>query len=266
MALAGSVVLLLVAQNKLIYHPRRYPATQRGVAGTVSLEFRTSQGAQRCYWMAPRKGPGIDRVWVVFGGNAFVAAEWTEIVSAPLDPNAGFLLVEYPGYGASEGSPSPASILEASEGAVRRLREHGVPPDALDGRLLAMGHSLGAAAALQLAVHHRVRGVVLLAPFTTMVDMARRVVGWPLCHLVRHRWDNRARLSELLARPGTWVAVLHGADDTLIPPAMGRTLAAEHPGRVFFHAVAGADHMTILERTDDIRAAMSAVAAASTAR
>jgi pimeloyl-ACP methyl ester carboxylesterase len=115
-----------------------------------------------------------------------------------------------------------------------------------------IGHSIGCGAGLQFAARWNVDRVVLIAPFTTMREMARRVVGWPLCHLLLHNFDNRARLAELAARRlEPEVVLFHGTDDEVIPFEMGRSLAAEHPGMIRFHAVPGADHNTIVDTASE---------------
>ncbi len=111
-----------------------------------------------------------------------------------------------------------------------------------------LGHSLGAATGLNFAARHPVERIVLIAPFTTMRAMARRSVGWPLCWLLLHNYDNRARLRELAARPHPpRIAIFHGEDDQFIPVAMGRGLAAMFPGMIAFHPVPGAGHASVLD-------------------
>ena len=77
--------------------------------------------------------------------------------------------------------------------------------------------------------------------------MARLVVGWPLCHLLRHRYDNQLCLREIIAGPQPLprIDIFHGLNDTLIPPAMSRTLAGESP-TIKRHEIAGADHNDVL--------------------
>ena len=69
---------------------------------------------------------------------------------------------------------------------------------------------------------------VLCAPFTTMTDMARRTLGWPLCLLNRHRFDNIARL-QTLAGGEAQVRIFHGTADEVVPVGMSRELAAKFP-------------------------------------
>jgi hypothetical protein len=77
--------------------------------------------------------------------------------------------------------------------------------------------------------------------------MARKVVGWPLCWLLLHNYDNRARLGELAARAQPpRVTIFHGDVDETVPIAMGRELGGMYPGMISFHAVPGAVHLTVL--------------------
>ena len=72
----------------------------------------------------------------------------------------------------------------------------------------------------------------LLAPFTTLRDMARQTVGWPLCYLLLQNYDNVARIHELAARhrPPA-VAIASGDQDEVIP---NRMLSATVPGTSFW--------------------------------
>lgn len=90
-----------------------------------------------------------------------------------------------------------------------------------------------------------IRQGVLLAPFTSTMDMSRVVLGVPLGFLLWHRFDNEARLKEMDARGGASVAILHGGEDEVIPVAMSRKMAAELPSTVRFTEIPKARHNTI---------------------
>ena len=231
-------VLLLLFQDRLLYHQRAYPAGLPLRAGVEPIVFTTADGRQTCWWKPPRAG---GRWWLCFAGNASLARGWLDV----LDGDDGMLLIEYPGYGESEGKPSPRAILAAGEGAVAAVR---AAYPALPSPHGAIGHSLGAAAALHYAAVHPVSRLVLIAPFTRMLDMARLVVGWPLCHLLIDRWDNRDRLREITAAGSVRIDVWHGDQDGVVPAEMSRTLAREFPA-IRYHEVAGADHNSILAET-----------------
>ena len=246
LSLAALVVTgLLLFQHQLIYHPRPYAnSTDMATAGAIPLKYRTDEGGQKAFYLPPLLADRAGQLWVVFSGNASLALDLAKFFREAAEPRAAFLLLDYPGYGDCEGSASPSSIEASADAAVAELAlAQGLRP----AKFCTFGLSLGCAASLNFAVHHPVDRMILLAPFTTMRAMARRLVSWPLCNLLWHSYDNAARLRTLAARnPPPRITILHGSDDIAIPPAMGRELAALFPAMVEFHEIPGATHNTIV--------------------
>jgi alpha-beta hydrolase superfamily lysophospholipase len=188
--------------------------------------------------VTPRTGPIA--VAVYFGGHGedLYAAAFTagELAGYGLETFAH----EHPGYGASPGTPSVASLLAAAErtvdAAAARARELSVP-------LVVVGSSLGTFCAVHVAARPAAAGavvdrLVLRAPPTTLAAAAKARFGFlPVDLLLRHRFDNVAPAPRVTCP----VLVLHGDRDGIVPQALGRELAAllQH-GR--FVGVSGAGH------------------------
>lgn len=245
------VTFLIGCQSRLIYHPRACTAEHEALLAEAKgrrIVFQTSQGRQTAYYIPPQaEGAAAPKtVWLCFGGNAALALEWL-LFTATWNDRCGFLLVDYPGYGECEGRPTPGSVRESSTAAAKALAaELGLAETELRPRCRVLGHSLGCAAALMAANDLGVDRAVLVSPFTSMTDMGRIVLGWPLCLLNRHPFDNRAALGEFASRAGARGVIFHGTDDEIIPLRMGRELAEAHPDVLEFHPVAGAGHNDIL--------------------
>ncbi len=238
---------LYVAQESLIYYPRRYSEEELAMvsAAVERLEFETSQGSQTAFLIAPRDEEG--KMVLVFGGNAMTALDWVDLLPVPGRPGDGFLLIDYPGYGLCEGRPSPGSIDDSVAAAMQSCAAHlGTSEAQLKERLAVIGISIGSAVALNAAFHHEIKSITLLAPFTSLQEMAARAVGSLFSHMVRHRFDNRARLEAILARGKARITIIHGDRDEVIPITMGRELAEMDPERIAFHAVPGAGHNDLL--------------------
>lgn len=85
---------------------------------------------------------------------------------------ANVLVVDYRGFGESEGVPSDAGLVEDAKTAWRWLMEQGAKPE----HVMIIGHSMGTGVAAQLAIslaHEDIkpRGVALLAPFTNLATL-----------------------------------------------------------------------------------------------
>jgi pimeloyl-ACP methyl ester carboxylesterase len=254
------ILLLLGCQSRIIYYPRAYDV---GSMRTLEkhrgerIEYATGQGRQVAHYIPAREGSS-GTIWMCFAGNGSVALDWLAMLPE-WDASFGYLLVDYPGYGDCAGKPNPKSIRESSQAAVLALAEHlKTTPELLRPRLAVLGHSIGCAAGLMAGEDQGVKRVVLISPFTTMTEMGRRVLGWPLCYLNLHCFDNRKHLAAVV-KQGARVTIFHGTADEIIPVSMGRELAAAHPGAVTLHEEAGQDHNFIVGNCSaKIAAAMSA--------
>lgn len=177
----------------------------------------TSSGRVETWYLPPAKAR-TDRPSpaVIFGhGNAelidFSRDEFRPLTEAGL----AVLLVEYPGYGRSEGSPSQASITETFCAAYDMLlKRHRVDPN----RIILLGRSLGGGAVCALAAKRKSAAIILVSSFTSIRSFAVRflVPGF----LVRDPFDNLAVVSTY-AGP---ILIIHGKHDEIIPYRHARSL------------------------------------------
>jgi pimeloyl-ACP methyl ester carboxylesterase len=237
-------------QSKLLYFPRPYAAGvtdewRQKTAGRP-VDFTTSQGRQRAFLQGNLKSPR--NLWIACGGNGTVALDWSEWLTLNAPAEDAWLLVDFPGYGDCEGRPSPGHIRESLRAVVPKAAETvglTAAPDAT--RLRFFGHSLGAAASLIAATEFDIRQGVLLSPFTSTMEMSQVVTGLPVGFLVTHRFDNAARLDEIIARGPATVVILHGTDDEVIPVDMSRRLARGRENTVRLKEIQGARHNDIAQ-------------------
>ena len=85
---------------------------------------------------------------------------------------ANVLVIDYRGFGESEGIPTPDGLVEDAKSAWRWLMEQGARPK----DVMIIGHSLGTAVATGLATalaqeDIKPRGVALLAPFKNLATL-----------------------------------------------------------------------------------------------
>jgi hypothetical protein len=245
------VVFLLGCQSNLIYHPNAYRAeyeTDLVQMRGERVKFSTSQGAQTAFYIPAKVGvSGVpETVWLCFAGNGSLALDWLQVTEV-WDNRFAYLLIDYPSYGECEGKPTPSRIRESSQAAFSALAARlGITKADLRSRSLVLGHSLGAAVALMAAADFGIARGVLISPFTTLTEMGRLVLGWPLCHLNLHRYDNRRTLAKVVDQEGARFVIYHGAEDEVIPVRMGRELAKMDEQRIAFFEERGAHHNDLL--------------------
>ena len=240
-----------VSQHWAIYHPRRYGPDYARVLPTngAEIQYALPFGKQTAFYIPPPSEPP-KRVWVAFCGNGSLALEWTRLLSGRPQNRDAFLLLDYPGYGKNSGYATIKSTRATADGAVSALARR-LHVDEVQMRLCVIGHSLGCAAALDFAAHHRVDQIVLAAPFTSLREEAAHIVGNPLAHLLTENYDNRENLRAIFKRdPHVRVDIYHGTDDEDIPVQMSRVLAKEFPA-IHYHEIPGADHGDVIENAQE---------------
>jgi fermentation-respiration switch protein FrsA (DUF1100 family) len=222
-AAIGYLVLAYALQRSVLFprppRPDRSPAEGRD---DVDVEWLGDGGEVEAWYLAPsstdgaRPAPAI----VFTHGNGELIDYWLDEFAVVREWGLGVLLVEYPGYGRSRGSPSEASIARVMAEAHDYLASR---PDVDTGRIVAYGRSMGGGAAGTLIRQRPVAAVILESSFTSVRRMARRhgLFG----PLVRDPFDVAAAVA---AFEGP-VLVVHGEQDRLIPAAHGRALAERAP-------------------------------------
>jgi len=244
-------LLIVGCQSKLIYYPRPYPAGavsdwQTRTQGTP-VDFSTSQGRQRAFLQGNRTNPR--NLWIVCGGNGTLALDWSSWIDLHAPKQDAWLLVDFPGYGQCEGSPNPRRIRETFQTLVPIASESvGLSKSPPPSRLRIFGHSLGAAACLIAATEFDIHNGVLLSPFTSTMDMGQKLIGLPIGFLVTHRFDNAARLDDLISKAPTRITLLHGTHDEVIPVSMSRTLAHGRSPSIRLIEIRGGRHNNIPEQ------------------
>lgn len=249
------VVLLLGFQHRMIYHPRSYEEgelTWFEEKGGIRWEVTTSQGQQTAFYLPSLAAPSAqpEFLWLVMGGNGSLALDYAAH-RKHWDPRFAYLFIDYPGYGLCNGKPSPEHIRETLRALLTKVQtELQWTAEELPQRCGVLGHSLGAAVALMAAEEWKLRRAVLCTPFTTLTDMARLLVGTPLCHLNRHDYDNVKTLESLKSREGRAV-LIHGTEDEVIPVRMSRELHETFPATTELLIVPGAMHNDIFHLAED---------------
>jgi fermentation-respiration switch protein FrsA (DUF1100 family) len=200
------------------------------------IVVRMKDGTQLVGWyLPPQHAAARPPALLWFYGNGETIGDIWPVIRDFRPPQAALLVLDYPGYGGSEGRASEAGVYEAAELAYQALRAR---PDVDSRRIYVYGRSVGSAPATAVAARHDVAGLILESPFTSARDMARRHYRLVPRFLVRLRLDNVAAM----ARVRCPVLVFHGTDDVIVPIRMGRDVAAAAPGEVEFVMIEGSGH------------------------
>ena len=168
-------------------------------------------------------------------GNAGDIGNHLPFAKFLIEAGYGVLALEYRGYGGNPGKPNEAGLIEDGRAAFAFLKAQGIP----DSGIVLYGESLGTGIAVQLAAGHQVRALILRSPYTSIAEVAALQLPYvPARWLVRDRFDSLAKIG-LNKAP---LFIFHGANDMLIPLAVGRELFEAAPEPKTWLTIDGVGH------------------------
>lgn len=213
--------LLFFFQTKLIF-----PASMAGQPGkhmptldTVVIELLTDQGATTA-WLVPAKLASDDApapLGVFFHGNAELIDQQQSIIDLYHGLGVSVLMVEYRGYGHSDGTPSQKNIVADSVAVLDQVLER---EDVDAGKLVLHGRSIGGGLATQVALQIKPTALIVESTFMSISGMAMRYGVPPF--IVTSPLKSEAAFAELDIPS----LIMHGKHDTIVPVSHGQKLKA----------------------------------------
>lgn len=231
LGLAAAIYLLYLGvvyllQGQLIYPRYLIPTQTAGPPPQVEqLWISTSFGRVEAWYMPPDQEKAKPAPVVVFAhGNGELIDFWPEELSPLTAMGYGLLLVEYPGYGRSDGTPSEKTIRETFLAGYDLIVTR---PEVDAERIVLFGRSLGSGAVCSLAEARPTRAMILISAFTRISDLSARFLV--PSGILKTRFDNL----DLVSRYEHPLLVLHGRDDDIIPFSQGKRLHQAAPNSRF---------------------------------
>ncbi len=212
--------LLFLLQRRIIYPHSMIPLPAESapsIPGMETIWLNTSFGNVEAWFLPAVTGrDSLPAPAVIFGhGNGEIIDYWPQELRTFSRMGIGLLLVEYPGYGRSAGSPSQDSITETFVSAYDVLSSR---KDVDASRIIFLGRSLGGGALCALALKRPSAALILMSSFTSIRSFAIRYLAPSF--LVRDSFDNLAVVKHY-SNP---VMIIHGKRDAIIPFGHGQKL------------------------------------------
>jgi fermentation-respiration switch protein FrsA (DUF1100 family) len=252
----GFFALVMLFEDRFIYFPSRYPegmwdvATLRAAEGEIfpkieDVWMTTPDGVRIHGWYCtPQTGAAaggqttplpIEMTLLWFHGNAGNLSHRYGVLRELIKLPAAVFIVDYRGYGRSEGSPSEQGLYMDARAAWNHLTNE---RQVAASRIVIFGDSLGGAVAIDLAAEVNAGGLIVQSGFTSIADMAAEVMPFVPGFIIRTKMDSLGKIPRVRC-PKLFI---HSPNDEMVPYRMGRQLfdAAAEPKR--FYEVAGASH------------------------
>lgn len=233
----GVMVLLMLLENWFVFRPIK--ATNGWEPAPVpeikDVTLACDDGTRVHAWWLPH--PGAKSALLYLHGNAGnLSWRGKSAVKIRDALDVAVLMVDYPGYGKSDGRPSENGCYQAADAAYTWLtKDQSFEPK----RLLIYGKSLGGAVAVHLASRNDHRALIVIKSFTSAPEVGSQLFWWlPVRWIMRNRFASIDKIADC-RRP---VFIAHGDADEVIPFSLGKKLfeASSEPKQ--FYVMPGAGH------------------------
>ncbi|MBN2153662.1 MAG: alpha/beta hydrolase [Candidatus Lokiarchaeota archaeon] len=235
-----------------VFYPRR-EAPPREIPGKLEVFSFPFSPSGRIGGLFFTRDPGLPTM-LLFHGNGEVVNDYIHSASEYMDCGVNLAVVDYRGYGFSDGSPSFGALLEDSRVAYDAVRGH-ILQRGFDPRVVVFGRSLGSACAAEIGAGHPpgLSGVIFESGFGDLFNIMNRLFGVGVLMGVTRdklvRYSNDTKVKQFT----TPVLIIHGTEDFIIPVAEADVLFNSVPDGVPKRRVIidGAGHNDILMWADE---------------
>ncbi len=214
--------LLFFMQRSILFPRNQIPTPASGdVLGKIpdlkKIWLKIGDGRVEAWFLPPPAKPEAALVpAVIFAhGNGELIDYWPVMLRNFARMGIGLLLVEYPGYGRSSGTPTQESLTHTFVAAYDALvAQEKVDPK----RIILFGRSVGGGAVCALALQRPAAALILMSTFTSVQSMASKFLVPKF--LVRDPFYNLKVVRQYRGP----VLVIHGRHDRIIPFEHGAKL------------------------------------------
>lgn len=223
-------------QSSLIYYPdmpgRNLVATPENIGLSYQdVEIITTDNIKLHGWFIPHDK--VKNTVLFFHGNAGNISHRLESIEIFHRLGLNVFIIDYRGYGQSEGKTTEQGTYQDAEAAWKYLHD----VQGISGQqIIIFGRSLGASIAAWLASKHAPAALIIESGFSSVPAMGQRLYPFLPIHWLTHfKYDTR----QYVKRISCPVMVAHSKNDEIIPYDEGREIFAAAPENKQFLALRG---------------------------
>ncbi len=224
-------------EKSFIYYPEKKMIATPEQAGLPfeDLYLLTEDGIKINAWFVPYKGSDRGLLW--FHGNAGNISHRVDLIQRlHHELKVNIFIIDYRGYGKSEGEQSEEGITKDARAAYDTLLSR---KEINPRQIFIFGRSLGSAVAVQLATESQAAGLILEAPFTSIREMVQVTAPWfPFKERLKTQYNSLNKIKQVHMP----LLIMHGDQDKIIPFEQGQRLFEAANSPKTFHMISGADH------------------------
>ncbi len=234
--------ILYLFQDQLIFfrqsiEPGRLQQINQRFPSAEEVTLDTGDNITLHGWLLNSSKEDPSPLLIYFGGNAEEVSRMIQEMEKIGEWSV--LLVNYRGYGLSEGKPGEKAMIND---AILLYDKFSKRNDIYAGQIAVMGRSLGTAMAVHLSAKRNIAATILISPFGSLEDVAGSNFPFmPVGLLLKHKFN----LKNPAAAAVNPMLTLVASNDRIIPAHHSKKLFKAWKGEKRFRVIEHTDHNTI---------------------
>jgi len=226
-------IFLYFYQDKLLYHPNVNARSSYELDHKVD-EILIPSDNDLIAWHYKNKENF--KTLVFFHGNAGDLSNRIYKLNELSKLKLNYLIFAYRGFNGSKGKPSEKGLYEDAENILYWLKSNKI----FENNIIIYGESLGTAVAVHIAQNKNFSGIILEAPFTSMIELGQKYYPiFPVKFLLKDKYESFKKINKIKSP----VLVMHGKKDKIVPFYMGKQIFEILPSPKFSYFNEQDDHM-----------------------
>ena len=208
-------------QRKLLYHPyspSNFSQNANGIGLSHKFEkikIKVNQDINLNSWFHLKNEK--KKTILFLHGNAGNLDNRIDKLNFLGNLNLNFLIIAWRGYSLSDGKPTEAGLYEDANAAINFLSSRGI----LEQDIVLYGESLGTAVAVEVGQNKNFSGIILEAPFTSMLELGQKYYPFfPVRFLLKDKYESKNKIKNIKSP----ILILHGKKDKIVPFYMGEKI------------------------------------------
>ena len=204
-------------QRKLLYHPNfSNHVTGDGLIHSIEkINIKTEDNIDLKGWFHLKDSK--KKTILFFHGNAGTLDNRIYKLNFLGNLDINFLIIAWRGYSGSSGKPTELGLYQDAKSAVNWLNLKGIA----EKNIILYGESLGTSVAIEIGQNKNFAGIILEAPFTSMVDTGKKYYPFfPVKLLLKDKYESKNKIKNIKFP----ILVMHGKKDKIIPFYMGEAI------------------------------------------
>ena len=223
------IIFTYIFQRNLLYHPKinNYYGNELSIT-KENIMIKTEDNLELLSWYH-NKNPKNNKTILFLHGNAGSLENRIEKLNHFGSMNLNFLIVSWRGFNGNKGKPTENGLYKDAKGAIKWLNSEGVTEE----NIIIYGESLGTAIAVEVAQNKKFAGIILEAPFTSMIEAGKdKYPILPVKLLLKDKYESNKKIQNI----NSPILIMHGKVDKIVPFKMGKKMyeLANEPKNFYF--------------------------------